>query len=176
MNHIVLFEPEIPQNTGNIMRTCIATNSTLHLIKPLGFSLDDKEIKRSSVNYTHNFSYYLYNSFSEFESKNKNGIFIFLTRYGLKKHTDLDYSDTSKDYYFILGKESTGIPLSILNKHIDNAIRIPMSENVRALNVSNACAIIIYEALRQQNYPDLSIYEPETFKGKNHILDSHEEN
>ena len=172
MNHIVLFEPEIPQNTGNIMRTSVATNSTLHLIKPFGFSLDDKEIKRSSVNYTHNFTFYIYNSFNEFMEKNKDGVYIFLTRYGLKKHTDLDYSDPNKNYYFILGKESTGIPLEILKEHLDTSIRIPMMEDVRALNVSNACAIIIYEALRQQNFQGLSIYEPESLKGKNHILNS----
>ena len=161
MNHIVLFEPEIPQNTGNIMRTAIATASTLHLIKPFGFSLDDKEIKRSSVNYTHNFSFFIYDSYEEFLSKNKNGVYIFLTRYGLKNHTELDYSDTSKDYYFILGKESTGIPLDILRNNLDTSIRIPMSDSVRALNVSNACAIIIYEALRQQGFPGLSFFEPE---------------
>jgi len=170
MNHIVLFEPEIPQNTGNIMRTAIATGSTLHLIKPFGFSLDDKEIKRSSVNYTHNFSYYIYDSYQEFESKNPNGIYIYLTRYGLKTHSEMNYSDTNKDYYFILGKESTGIPLEILKEHLDTAIRVPMMENVRALNVSNTCAIIIYEALRQQGYPGLSIYEPESLKGKDHII------
>ena len=170
MNHIVLFEPEIPQNTGNIMRTAIATASTLHLIKPFGFSLDDKEIKRSSVNYTHNFSFFIYDSYEEFLSKNKNGVYIFLTRYGLKNYSELDYSDTSKDYYFILGKESTGIPLDILKDNLDTLVRIPMSDSVRALNVSNACAIIIYEALRQQGYPGLSLFEPENFKGKNHIL------
>ena len=171
MNHIVLFEPEIPQNTGNIMRTSVATNSTLHLIKPFGFSLDDKEIKRSSVNYTHNFSFFVYDSFKEFLNKNKNGIYIFLTRYGLKNYTELDYSCKDKDYYFILGKESTGIPLEILKSHLDTSIRIPMSDSVRALNVSNACAIIIYEALRQQGFPNLSLFEPENFKGKNHLLE-----
>lgn len=169
MNHIVLFEPEIPQNTGNIMRTCQATNTILHLIRPLGFSLDDKELKRSSVNYTHNISFNIYNSFDEFMDKNK-GEYIFLTRYGLKPHTALDYSDNNKNYYFILGKESTGIPLDILKDNIDKCVRIPMSENVRALNVSNSAAIIIYEALRQQNFNDLSLFEPASLKGKNHIL------
>ena len=134
MNHIVLFEPEIPQNTGNIMRTCQATNTTLHLIRPLGFSLDDKELKRSSVNYAHNISFNIYNSFNEFKDKNK-GEYIFLTRYGLRPHTALDYSDKNKDYYFILGKESTGIPLDILKDNIDNCVRIPMSENVRRYQV-----------------------------------------
>ncbi len=171
MNHIVLFEPEIPQNTGNMMRTAAATGSTLHLIRPFGFSLDDKEIKRSSVNYTHNFSFFIYDSFQEFMDKNPNGKYYFLTRYGLKTHTDFDYSDKNIDHYFILGKESTGIPIEILKDNIDTCMRVPMMEDVRALNVSNTCAIIIYEALRQQGYPGLSLYEPESLKGKNHILD-----
>ena len=170
MNHIVLFEPEIPQNTGNIMRTAIATGAILHMIRPFGFALDDKEIKRSSVNYTHNFEFYIYDSFKEFMEKNKDGEYFFLTRYGLKTHSDFDYSDPNKNYYFILGKESTGIPLDILKEHLDTCIRVPMMESVRALNVSNTCAIIIYEALRQQGYPKLSIYEPESLKGKNHII------
>lgn len=173
MNNIVLFEPEIPQNTGNIMRTAIATNSTLHLIKPFGFSLSDSEIKRSSVNYTHNFTYYVYENFDDFQSKNR-GIYIFLTRYGLKRPDELDYSDKNTNYYFILGKESTGIPLSILKDHIDTCVRFPMSSKVRALNVSNTACAIIYEALRQQGYPGLSLFEPEQFKGKNHIFESEE--
>ena len=102
--------------------------------------------------------------------KNPNGEYYFLTRYGLKTHSDFDYSDTNKNYYFILGKESTGIPLDILKEHIDTCIRVPMMDSVRALNVSNTCAVIIYEPLRQQGYPNLSIYEPESLKGKNHIL------
>ena len=169
MNHIVLFEPEIPQNTGNIMRTSIATNSTLHLIKPFGFSLDDKELKRASVNYAHDFSYFIYDSFNEFMEKNPDGVYVFLTRYGYKRPDELDYSDTSKDYYFILGKESTGIPYDILKEHLDTCVRFPMSEKVRALNVSNTACAIIYEALRQQNYPNLSLYEPESLKGKDFL-------
>ena len=169
MNNIVLFEPEIPQNTGNIMRTAIATNSRLHLIKPFGFSLDDKEIKRSSVNYAHNFEFFIYNSWEEFMDKNKNGIYIFTTRYGLKTPSELDYSDISKNYFFVFGKESTGIPLPILKDHLDTCVRFPMVEKVRALNVSNTCAAMIYEALRQQNYQGLSLFEPESLKGKDHI-------
>lgn len=172
MNNIVLFEPEIPQNCGNVMRTCIATNTNLHLIRPLGFSLSDKQLNRSSVNYTRDFSFNVYDSFDEFLSKNPDGIYIFLTRYGLHRPDELDYSDRSKNYYFILGKESTGIPLSILKNHLDTCVRFPMSDKVRALNVSNTSCAIIYEALRQQGYPGLSLFEPETLKGKNHIVDS----
>jgi len=175
MNHIVLFQPEIPQNTGNIIRTCQATKTELHIIKPLGFSIDDKELKRSSVNYAHDFSFSLYESLEDFFKKNE-GEYFFLTRYGLKKHTDFDYSDSSKNYYFFLGKESTGLPLDLLKKNIDKCLRVPMAEDVRALNVSNTAAIIIYEVLRQQNFNDLSLFEPESLKGKNHIIEFNEEN
>ena len=159
MNHIVLFEPEIPQNTGNIMRTCVATNTKLHLIKPYGFVLDDNHLKRSGVNYIDKLNYEEYNDFEEFKSKNK-GIYYYLTRYGRKPHTSFDYSDTNVDHYFIFGKESTGIPKEILKDDLDHCLRIPMSDNVRALNVSNGVAVVIYEALRQQNFNNLLFEEP----------------
>ncbi len=159
MNHIVLFEPEIPQNTGNIMRTCVATNTKLHLIKPYGFVLDDNHLKRSGVNYINKLNYEEYNDFEEFKSKNK-GVYYYLTRYGRKPHTSFDYSDTNINQYFIFGKESTGIPKEILKDDLTHCLRIPMSDNVRALNVSNSVAIVIYEALRQQNFNDLLFEEP----------------
>lgn len=163
MLNIVLFEPEIPGNTGNIMRTCVATNTCLHLIKPLGFSLDDKYIKRSGVNYIEKCEFKVYENIEDFFSKNK-GEYFFLTRYGHKPHTSFDYSNKEENIYFFLGKESTGIPRSILKPFIDRCMRIPMTSNVRALNVSNAAAIIIYEALRQQNYNDLLLDEPHKSK------------
>ena len=163
MINIVLFEPEIPANTGNIMRTCVATNSHLHLIKPLGFSLEDKYIKRCGVNYIDKCVYTVYENIDEFFKKNK-GEYYFLTRYGHKPHSSFDYSDVSKNYYFIFGKESTGIPKEILRPYIDRCMRIPMSDNVRALNVSNAVAIMTYEALRQQEYPNLLFDEPHKSK------------
>lgn len=163
MLNIVLFEPEIPGNTGNIMRTCVATNTRLHLIKPLGFSLDDKYIKRSGVNYIEKCEYEIYENIEDFFAKNE-GEFYFLTRYGHKPHTLFDYSNNKENIYFFLGKESTGIPRSILKPFIDRCIRIPMTSNVRALNLSNAAAIIIYEALRQQNYNDLLLDEPHKSK------------
>ncbi len=163
MLNIVLFEPEIPGNTGNIMRTCVATNTRLHLIKPLGFSLDDKYIKRSGVNYIEKCEFKVYENIEDFFSKNK-GEYYFLTRYGHKPHTSFDYSNKEDNIYFFLGKESTGIPRSILKPFIDRCMRIPMTANVRALNVSNAAAIIIYEALRQQNYNDLLLDEPHKSK------------
>lgn len=160
MNNIVLFEPEISQNTGNIMRTCVATNTKLHLIKPLGFSLDEAHLKRCAVNYIDKLNYEVYENYEDFRSKNP-GIYYYLTRYGHKPHTTFDYSNKdNKEIYFIFGKESTGIPKEILKSDIDHCLRIPMSENVRALNLSNSVAIVIYEALRQQNYAGLLKEEP----------------
>ena len=155
MINVVLFEPEIPGNTGNIMRTCVATGTKLHLIKPLGFSLDEKYIKRSGVNYIDNCDYTVYENIDEFFDKNK-GSYYFLTRYGKKPHTSFDYSNI----YFIFGKESTGIPPKILKPFLDKCMRMPMTDKVRALNLSNTVAIMVYEALRQQNYRDLLFTEP----------------
>lgn len=169
MINIVLYEPEIPGNTGNIMRTCVATNSKLHLIKPLGFSLDDKYIKRSGVNYIDKCDYQVYENIEEFYAKNK-GEYFYFTRYGHKPHTDFDFSDSSANLYFIFGKESTGIPPQLLKPHLDHCARLPMTDNVRALNLSNTVAIVTYEALRQQNYNDLLRDEPH--KGKDFIENS----
>ena len=171
--NIVLYEPEIPQNTGNIMRTCLATNTILHLIEPLGFKLDEKSIKRSGVNLVDECKYYVYKNWQDFLTKNNITDFTnfyFFSRYGLKSPYDFNVSDVNKEYFFILGKESTGIPKEILKEHIDNCIRLPMTDKVRALNISNTAAIVIYEALRQQGFRDLSFYEPENFKGKDYLL------
>lgn len=169
MINIVLFEPEIPGNTGNIMRTCVATNSKLHLIKPLGFSLEEKYIKRSGVNYIDKCDYTVYENIEDFYSKNE-GTFYYLTRYGHIPHTSFDYSDPNENIYFIFGKESTGIPPHLLKPHLDHCMRIPMTDNVRALNLSNTVAIMTYEALRQQNYNDLLRDEPH--KSVNYIEES----
>jgi len=166
MINVVLYQPEIPQNTGNIMRTCAGTGVILHLIKPLGFSLDSKYVKRSGVNYIPKCEYYVYEDYEEFKKKN-NGEFYYLSRYGTKTHSEFDYSNTNKDIYLIFGKESTGIPKEILKDNIDRCLRIPINNNIRALNLSNCVAIMIYEVLRQQNYPNLLSYDP--FKGKNYI-------
>ena len=169
MINVVLFEPEIPGNTGNIMRTCVATHTKLHLIKPLGFSLDDSYIKRSGVNYIKDCDYSVYENIDDFYEKN-NGTFYYLTRYGHKPHTTFDYSNKDENIYFIFGKESTGIPTSILKLHIDKCMRIPMTNKVRALNLSNSVAIVLYEALRQQDYIDLLKDEPH--KSKYYIEES----
>ena len=168
MLNIVLFEPEIPENTGNIMRTCAATNAKLHLIRPLGFRLDERSIKRSGVNYIDKVEYTLYDDYEDFCNKNP-GEYYYMTRYGKKAHSEFDYSDKSKNIYLIFGKESTGIPKEILRNNLDRCIRIPSTDNVRSLNLSNCVAIVLYEALRQQDYLDLCRVEP--FKGEDWLLE-----
>ena len=145
MLNIVLYEPEIPTNTGNIMRTCVATGTRLHLIEPLGFKLDSASIKRSGVNYIDKLEYYVYKNFED------------------KK------SYLEGDIYLIFGKESTGIPREILKKDLEHCMRIPMTSNVRSLNLSNCCAIVVYEVLRQLDYLDLLRCEPH--KSEDYIID-----
>ena len=166
MINVVLYEPEIPQNTGNIMRTCVGTGVKLHLIKPLGFSLDEKSIKRSGANYINNCDYTVYENYDDFLSKN-DGEFYFLTRYGTKTHTSFDFSDKNKNVYLVFGRESTGLPKELLSKHLDNCLRIPINDSIRALNLSNCVAIMVFEVLRQQDYPNLLDYD--TFKGADYL-------
>lgn len=157
MIHICLYEPEIPQNTGNIMRTCAATGCKLHLIEPLGFSLDIQAIRRSGMDYIQKCDYTVYPNWEAFVEKNP-GQYYYLTRYGHKAPSAFDFT-SEKDQYFILGKESTGIPLEILRKDKEHCMRLPMKGNCRSLNLSNCAAIIVYECLRQLDYPDLDCEE-----------------
>ena len=159
MIHIVLFEPEIPQNTGNIMRTCAGTYTKLHLIKPLGFSLEEKYLKRSAVNYIDHCDYTVYENFEEFKQKNNKGKYFYLTRYGKNTYSDVNYSDIEEDIYLIFGKESTGIPKEILKSDLDKCLRIPTNGNIRALNLSNCVALVLFEVLRQKDFPKLSKVE-----------------
>ncbi len=168
MIHVVLYNPEIPQNTGNIMRTCAATNVKLHLIEPLGFSLDKKNVRRSGANYVDKTNYAVYANWEQFKEQNQ-GTFYFLTRYGQKKPSDCDYSDSTQDLYFVFGAESSGIPIEILKDNFDNCVRLPMTKEVRSLNLSNVVAIIVYEALKQQDYQELEFFEPVELKGKDFI-------
>ena len=158
MINIVLYEPEIPGNTGNIMRTCVATHTKLHLIEPLGFKLDSSTIKRTGVNYVDDCEYCVYPNFEDFISKN-DGEYYYVTRYGHKPHSDFKF-DSSKNIYLIFGKESTGIPKEILSKHLDRCMRIPMTDKTRALNLSNCVALVLYEVLRQNDYIDLLRDDP----------------
>ena len=168
MVNVVLYEPEIAENTGNIMRTCAATNARLHLIRPLGFALHDGSIKRSGVNYIDKVDYTLYDDFDDFCSKN-DGEYYFFTRYGKKSQDEFDYTDTSKNIYLIFGKESSGIPKKVLRDHLDRCIRIPCSNNVRCLNVANSVAIALYEVMRQRKYKGLSKVEIQ--KGEDYLLE-----
>lgn len=147
--NIVLLEPEIPSNTGNIGRTCLLTDSTLHLIKPLGFSFEDKHLKRAGMDYWPDVKCIIYENIKEFYEKNKNGRFFYATTKTKQKYCDVEYK---KNDFIIFGKESKGIPEEILNENIENCITIPMNSKGRSLNLSNSAAIILYEALRQNNF------------------------
>lgn len=168
MNHVVLYHPEIPQNTGNIMRTCAATDMMLHLIEPLGFSLDKKNVRRSAANYLEHVNYKVYKDWDHFLKEN-NGHFYFLTRYGQTTPDKMDYTKDG-DVYLIFGAESSGIPKELLKDHLDTCLRLPMTEKVRSLNLSNTVAILAYEVLRQQGYNDLFDHEPDSLKGKDWLI------
>ncbi len=159
MIHVVLFEPEIPQNTGNIMRTCAATGSKLHLIEPLGFSVDEKAVRRSGMDYRKDVDFHVYSNWQTFKSEHPNGFFVYMTRYGKKTPTQFDYTSTTEDIYLVFGKESTGIDKHILQGQLDRCARLPMIETARSLNLSNCVAICVYEVLRQLDYPGLSTTE-----------------
>lgn len=150
--NIVLVEPEIPANTGNIARTCAATGARLHLVKPFGFSLDDKHLKRAGLDYWHLLDISYYDSIDDFFEKNKGGKFFYFTTKALSRHTDAEYSDGC---YLVFGKETRGLPESLLVKNRESCVRIPMIEEARSLNLSNSVAIAAYEVLRQWDYPEL---------------------
>ena len=151
--NIVLLEPEIPQNTGNISRTCAITHSVLHLIEPLGFSVDDKYLKRSGLDYWQYLDVRYYKNFSDFAEKNKNAKFFMATTKAKSIYTEVEYGP---DDYIIFGKESAGIPEEILLEYEETCIRIPMYDDLRSLNLSNSVAVILYEALRQQGFKGLT--------------------
>ena len=159
MLHVVLYEPEIPQNTGNIMRTCMASNTVLHLIEPLGFSLDEQHLKRAGMDYVKDLDYRVYKNWEEFTSQNPSENYYYMTRYGKKAPSAFDFTSCVGDIYLILGKESTGIPKEILKHQLDHCMRLPMVAKARSLNLSTCAAIIVYEVLRQLDYPGLSNVE-----------------
>ena len=150
--NIVLLEPEIPQNAGNIARTCAVTKSTLHLIKPLGFSVDNKYLKRAGLDYWNLLDIYYYDNFDDFLKKNKYPVIFMATTKSKKLYTDVQYQQND---YIMFGKESAGIPEEILLQYPQTSVRIPMFEQARSLNLSNAVAVVLYEALRQQNVDGL---------------------
>ena len=150
--NIVLHEPEIPENTGNIGRTCVATGSALHLIKPLGFVIDDKHLKRAGLDYWPKLEYYVYENYEDFCEKHP-GIRMFYAT--TKAHQTYSEVNFGPDDYIMFGKESAGIPEEILVDHEEDCIRIPMGHDIRSLNLSNSVAIVLYEALRQNGFPGM---------------------
>lgn len=147
--NIVLMEPEIPQNTGNIVRTCAATGTKLHLIKPLGFSVDDRHLKRAGLDYWKYVDINYYDSFDELKNKYSDKKFYYVTTKGLNKYSDKEYCG---DDFFVFGKETKGLPEDLLYNNKEDCIRIPMNENLRSLNLANSVAIVLYEALRQTGF------------------------
>ena len=149
--NIVMVEPQIPQNTGNIARTCAATGAKLHLVKPMGFSIDDKQLKRAGLDYWNLLDVTVYENINEFFSKN-NGPFFYFSTKAKNKHTDVNYPNGS---YLVFGKETAGLDEKLLHDNMDKTVRIPMIDKARSLNLSNSVAIGVYEVLRQWNYPEL---------------------
>ena len=152
--NVVLVEPEIPQNTGNIVRTCAATGTKLHLIKPLGFLVDDKHLKRAGLDYWKYVDISYYDSFGELVEKYSDKKFYYVTTKGLNNYSDKKYDD---DSFFVFGKETKGLPEELLYNNKETCIRIPMNENLRSLNLANSVAIVLYEALRQNGFSNMQI-------------------
>ena len=149
--NIVMVEPEIPQNTGNVARTCAATGARLHIVKPMGFNIDDKKLNRAGLDYWHYLDITYYDNLEDFFAKNDGAFFYFTTK-GRKAHSDVSYPDNC---YLLFGKETKGLPEELLIKNPERCVRIPMQGEIRSLNLSNSVAIAVYEALRQWNYPTL---------------------
>ena len=150
--NIVLIEPEIPQNTGNIARTCAATGSRLHLVRPLGFEIDDKKLKRAGLDYWHLLDITYYDDTEDFFNKNKGGRFFYATTKGLNIHSDAEFKDGD---FLVFGKETKGLNEELLKNNEEYCIRIPMVDDSRSINLSNSVAVVLYEALRQNNYFNL---------------------
>lgn len=153
MLNIVLLEPEIPANTGNIGRTCVAAGARLHLIEPMGFRLTEKAVKRAGLDYWDKLDVTVYDNYADFMEKNPNAKIYMATTKAKHKYTDVSYEE---DAYIMFGKESAGIPEEILVEHSDTCIRIPMIGDIRSLNLGNSAAIILYEVLRQQGFDDMN--------------------
>lgn len=152
MFNIVLVEPEIPQNTGNIARTCAATGSKLHIIKPMGFTIDDKKLKRAGLDYWHLLGVQYYENLEDFFSKTEGGRYFYSTTKAKHTYAEIDFQDND---YILFGKETKGLPEDLLYKNPETSMRIPMIDEARSLNLSNAVAIVLYEALRQTDFEHL---------------------
>lgn len=150
--NIVLAEPQIPQNTGNISRTCAVTGAALHLIKPLGFEISDSRLKRAGLDYWDKLRIYYYENMTDFFEKNRGGEFFYFTTKGRHIHSDMVYPDNC---YLIFGREDRGLPEELLYENPERCVRIPMRDTLRSLNLSNSAAVAVYEVLRQWGYPEL---------------------
>lgn len=170
MLHVILYHPEIPQNTGNIMRTCVAMNAHLHIIGPLPFTLDEKSLKRAGMDYIDNLQMTYYHNYEEFDEKYHNQKIWYVTRYSNKTYSDVELgSYTDDDVYLMFGRESTGIDHEILRNHFDTCLRIPMVADARSMNLSNCVAIVVAEACRQNNFA--SLVRHEVIKGENFLFE-----
>ena len=173
MINIVLYRPEKPQNTGNIMRTCVAIHATLHIIGPLTFSIDSKDLKRVGMDYIDDLKMYYYPTYEDFLKEHHNKDVYYVTRYSKQVYSSFDFSDPVKDIFIMFGRESTGIPHDILRSHPDRLLRIPMVPEARSLNLSNCVAILAYEILRQQKFIGLSTAE--AIKGEDFLINENKE-
>lgn len=150
--NIVLVEPRIPENTGNIARTCAVTGARLHLVKPMGFEVTDKHLKRAGLDYWHLLDISYYDGLDDFFEKNQGGNFYYFTSKGPNRYTDVQYPDGA---YLVFGREDAGLPEKLLYENQENCVRMPMREGARCLNLSNSVAIGVYEVLRQWDFPEL---------------------
>ena len=153
MVHIVLYQPEIPQNTGNIARTCAATGAHLHLIEPLGFAIDERKLKRAGLDYWHLLPITRYSGWEEFVCRHRAGAFYYLSTKARRNYAAADL--TADELYLVFGPETRGLPEELLRAHAEQALRIPMRGQARSLNLSNSVAIVVYEALRQRGFAGL---------------------
>lgn len=151
--NIALIEPEIPQNTGNIARTCAATGARLHLVGPMGFQITDKQVRRAGLDYWDKLDITYYDSIEDFFEKNKNADFYYFTTKGGIAHSDMQYKNNA---FLVFGKETKGLPEELLRDNYDKCVRLPMRGIIRSLNLSNAVCVSTYEVLRQWGYPELS--------------------
>lgn len=168
MIHIVLYRPEKPQNTGNIMRTCVAVHATLDIIGPISFSIDSKDLKRVGMDYIDDLKMNYFSSYEEFVKRYPKANTYYITRYADKVYSSYDFSDQVEDIFIMFGRESTGIPHDILREHPDRLCRLPMVPEARSLNLSNCVAILTYEVLRQQGFPNLATSE--AIKGEDFLI------
>lgn len=155
-NHVVLYEPLMPANTGNIARTCAGTNAVLDLIEPLGFSLDNKHMKRAGLDYWKNVDLHLHESLPAFmKTLGPQDQLYLISKFSSKSVFDQTYTDPQKNYYFLFGKETTGLPETFMREHYQQNLRIPMSNKIRAFNLANSVVMVLFEALRQQGFPGM---------------------